>query len=70
MWIKSRKLCMNKMKNINKEIENLKGNPRRNSNAESTITEMKNLLEGFEGQTRPGRRKTVTLKRDNGNYQV
>ena len=39
--------------NINKEIENLK----RNSGAESSVTEMKNSLEGFKGRFEPARRK-------------
>lgn len=47
MWKKSRKLCMDK-RNINKEIENIKSNQIEILDLKSTITVMKNLVEGFK----------------------
>ena len=36
--------------NINKDVENLKRNQKENLKLKSTITEMKNSLQGFKGR--------------------
>lgn len=46
--------------NINKEIENVKGNQKEILDLKSTITETKNSLEGFKGRFEPAE-KSVNL---------